>query len=129
MNCVVDRVLVLIKPDAVEKGFSDQIISEFEQKGFVVQKKIELTPELDLIKKHYEEHKDKPFYDDLCIFMICGKVIALQLDSPTGDAVKRARGMLQDLRIKYGTDFRRNAVHISDSNESAERELKLWFSK
>ena len=125
MNCIVDSVLVLIKPDAVK--VSKQIISEFEQKGFFVLKKRKLVPELDLIKKHYEEHKDKTFYNDLCAFMVSGKIMALQLDSPTGNAVKIARSMLPDLRSKYGTDFRRNAVHVSDSNEASERELKIWF--
>lgn len=125
MNCVVDSVLVLIKPDAVK--VSKQIIFEFEQKGFLVLKKRKLVPELSLIRKHYEEHRDKSFYNDLCAFMVSGKVTALQLDSPTGNAVKIARSMLPDLRSKYGTDFRRNAVHISDSNEASERELKLWF--
>lgn len=124
----MSSVLVIIKPDAVENGSTESIISDFEAKGFKIKHRTQITPSIDIVKQHYIEHENKDFYNDLCSFMVSGPVVILYLEllKPKGKAVEVARGMLKDLRKEYGTDFRRNAIHISDSNLSTEREFKLW---
>jgi nucleoside-diphosphate kinase len=137
VSSTTERSLVLIKPDAVRRGLLGEILSRFERKGLVVEALELRTMDASLADAHYAEHVDKPFYPPLKDFMTSGPLAALVL---TGDSVvevvramigatdgrKAAAGTIRgDLALSN----RENLVHASDSPESAERELALWFPK
>ncbi|BEL09451.1 nucleoside-diphosphate kinase [Actinoplanes sichuanensis] len=137
MSSTTERSLVLIKPDAVRRGLLGEILSRFERKGLIVEALELRTMDESLADAHYAEHVDKAFYPPLKEFMTSGPLAALVL---TGDSVievvramigatdgrKAAAGTIRgDLSLSN----RENLVHASDSPESAERELALWFPK
>lgn len=132
----MERTYLMIKPDGVQRSLVGEIISRFEKKGFqlVGLKLIQITPEL--AAKHYGEHEGKPFYEDLIVFITSGPVVAMVWQGL--DAVSVVRTMMGktnpvdaapgsirgDLAVFMGN----NVVHGSDSPESAEREIRLFFS-
>ena len=135
-----NRTLVLIKPDGVKRNLIGEIIARCEAKGYTVGKLCLLSPSRELLEKHYEEHVGKPFYEPLVDFMSSGPVVAIQLEGnrviegfrslagatdPTVAAPGTIRG---DLGRDWGLKVQQNLVHGSDSVESAERELALWFA-
>lgn len=131
-----DRTLVLLKPDAVERGLVGQILSRFETKGLVVVAMDLRTLDADTLARHYEEHVGKGFYADLVEFMSRGPVAALALEGPqdTWEVVRAMMGATNPLksapgtiRGDFGTLFTENLVHGSDSLESATRELGIFF--
>ncbi len=131
-----DRTLVLLKPDAVERGLVGQILSRFETKGLVVVAMDLRTLDADTLARHYEEHVGKGFYADLVEFMSRGPVVALALEGPqdTWEVVRAMMGATNPLksapgtiRGDFGTLFTENLVHGSDSLESATRELGIFF--
>ncbi|WP_418277327.1 nucleoside-diphosphate kinase [Isoptericola jiangsuensis] len=135
----VERTLVLVKPDGVRRGLSGEILRRIEAKGYVLAA-VELkhaTPEL--LALHYAEHEGKPFYAPLVEFMLSGPVLAVVAEGqgviagfrslagatdPTAAAPGTIRG---DLGRDWGLKVQQNLVHGSDSTESAEREIALWF--
>lgn len=133
---MIERSLVLLKPDCVERRLMGQIIARFEAKGLniVAMKMLRVTPELS--KQHYAEHVAKPFYKSLESFITSAPVVALAVEGL--DVVRVIREMLgatSGLKAAAGTirgDFsssrQMNLVHASDSAESAARELDLYFS-
>lgn len=132
---MLERSLVLLKPDCVERRLMGQIISRFEAKGLniVAMKMLRVTP--DLAKQHYAEHVAKPFYPSLEEFIISAPIVALVVEGL--DVIRLIRDMLgatNGLKAAPGTirgDFsssrQMNLVHASDSAESAARELALYF--
>lgn len=137
MSSTTERSLVLIKPDAVRRGLLGEILSRFERKGLVVEALELRTMDGSLADTHYAEHVDKAFYPPLKDFMTSGPLAALIL---SGDSViEVVRGMLGatdgrkaaagTIRGDLSLSNRENLVHASDSPESAERELALWFPK
>ncbi len=131
----MERTLVLLKPDAVQRGLIGRIIARFEAKGLrLVGLQLRKFP-VALIRKHYAEHKAKPFYKDLVAFMTSGPVVAMVLEGR--GAVEIARRLIGDtssakaapgtIRGDLGMSFSNNLVHGSDGAESARRELKLFF--
>ncbi|MFI8289931.1 nucleoside-diphosphate kinase [Streptomyces sp. ms191] len=130
------RSLVLLKPDAVRRGLVGEIIGRIERKAGWTLAALELR-ELDqeTLEQHYGEHKGKPFYEPLMGFMQSGPVVALVVEGervieglrtlagPT-DPIAAAPG---SIRGDYGTIVRENLIHASDSEESAIRELKIFF--
>jgi nucleoside-diphosphate kinase len=135
-----NRTLVLIKPDGVKRNLIGEIIARCEAKGYTVAKLCLITPTRDLLAQHYAEHEGKPFYEPLVDFMLSGQVVAIQLEGhrviegfrslagatdPTVAAPGTIRG---DLGRDWGLKVQQNLVHGSDSVESAERELALWFN-
>jgi nucleoside-diphosphate kinase len=131
-----DRTLVLLKPDAVERGLVGQILSRFETKGLKVVAMDLRTLDADTLARHYEEHVGKGFYADLVEFMSRGPVVALALEGPqdTWEVVRAMMGATNPLksapgtiRGDFGTLFTENLVHGSDSLASAERELGIFF--
>lgn len=133
---MTQRTLVLLKPDAVRRGLIGEIIGRIERKAGWTIPALELrTLDEATLEAHYGEHKGKPFYEPLMGFMASGPVVALvvegeraiegvrQLAGPT-DPIAAAPG---SIRGDFGTIVRENLVHASDSEESAERELKLFF--
>jgi nucleoside-diphosphate kinase len=134
-----ERTLVLVKPDGVRRGLTGEILRRIEAKGYTLTA-VELkraTP--DLLAQHYAEHEGKPFYAPLVEFMLSGPVLAVVAEGqgviagfrslagatdPTAAAPGTIRG---DLGRDWGLKVQQNLVHGSDSPESAEREIGLWF--
>ncbi len=132
----MQRTLIILKPDAVQRGLVGPILSRFEQKGLkLVGGKFMQVPE-SLAKRHYAEHEGKPFFSDLLAFITKAPVLVLAIEGPDAVAVCRALIGATDgkqatpgtIRGDFGVSKSTNLVHGSDSPESAERELKLWFS-
>lgn len=132
----MERTLVLVKPDAVRKNVAGKIISRFEDEGFkiVALKKVKLSKEE--AGRFYIVHKDRPFYDELCEFMSSGPIVAMVLEGE--NAISRVRQIMGatdpskaeegTLRKLYGSNIGENAVHGSDSPESAAYEIPFFFS-
>ncbi len=132
----MQQTLVLLKPDAVQRGLVGEIFQRFERKGLLIRemRMLRFTPEL--AAKHYAEHIDKDFYSGLEQYITSGPVVAAILEGP--EAVAVVRGMLgptNGLDAPAGTirgDFSLsqtfNLVHASDSPKSAEREIKIFFA-
>lgn len=132
-----DRTLVLLKPDAVERGLVGAIVSRFEAKGLTVVAMEMRTLDADTLARHYEEHVGKGFYDDLVAFMSRGPVVAMVLESPenTWEVVRTMMGATNPVKAAPGTIrgdlgllFTENLVHGSDSAESATREVGIFFA-
>ena len=136
MSESMQRTLVLLKPDAVQRRLIGQLISRFESKGLniVAMKMLQVTPEL--AKQHYAEHVDKPFYPSLESFITAAPIVAMAIDGL--DSIQVVRDMLgatSGLKAAAGTirgDFsssrQMNLVHASDGPDAAKRELDLYFS-
>jgi nucleoside-diphosphate kinase len=131
----MDRTLILVKPDAFARGLTGEIISRFERKGLKIVALKHMTVEREQAETHYEEHREKPFFGDLVEFITGGPLIAMVLEGY--EAVKAARQIIgatnpleaapNSIRGAYALEVQTNLVHGSDSNESAERETKIFF--
>ena len=131
-----NRTLVLLKPDAVERGLVGAIVSRFEAKGLRLAAMELRTLDAATLARHYEEHVSKPFYGDLVAFMSRGPVVAMAVEGPedTWEIVRQMMGATNPrasapgtIRGDYGTILTENRVHGSDSAESAARELGIFF--
>ncbi|OQO89494.1 nucleoside-diphosphate kinase [Saccharomonospora piscinae] len=131
-----ERTLVLVKPDGVERGLVGEVIARIERKGLTLAAMDLRTVERSVAEEHYAEHKEKPFYGDLLDFITSGKVVAIAVEGPRAIAAFRQLAGGTDpvekatpgtLRGDFALETQYNLVHGSDSPESAERELKLWF--
>ncbi|GAB3219084.1 nucleoside-diphosphate kinase [Glycomyces halotolerans] len=129
------RTLVLIKPDAVERGLIGEVLSRLERKGLRIERMELRTMDSELADAHYDEHVGKPFYPGLKEFMTSAPLVAL---IAAGDeaipAVRALAGATDGRKAEAGTirgdlslSNQRNLVHASDSEESAKREIDLWF--
>jgi nucleoside-diphosphate kinase len=131
-----DRTLVLLKPDAVERGLVGVIVSRFEAKGLTIAAMDLRTLDKETLARHYEEHVGKSFYEDLVTFMSRGPVVAMVVEGPedTWEVVRDLMGATNPRRADPGTIrgdlgllVTENLVHGSDSAESAEREVNIFF--
>ena len=130
-----ESTLVLIKPDAVRRGFAGEILRRFEQRGLEIREALLLTVERALAEKHYAEHAEKPFYGELVDFITSGPTLALVLEGEGAIAtVRTTMGATNPADAGPGTirgdlalSMPDNLVHGSDSPESAAREIALWF--
>jgi len=131
----LEKAVILVKPDGVQRGYVGKIISRFEQKGFqLIAMKMEMA-ERSTLEDHYEEHAGKSFYTDLIDYMMSGPVVPMVWQG--NNIVKIARNMLGatdplesapgTIRGDYGVSKQKNLLHISDSPESALREILIWF--
>ena len=131
----VERTLVLIKPDAVARGLAGEILRRFEARGLTMRAGKLLTVGRELAEEHYAEHKEKPFFGELVDFITGGPLVAMVLQGH--EAVKAARQVIGatnpieaapgSIRGDYGLEVQTNLVHGSDSPESAEREIGIFF--
>lgn len=131
----METTLIFLKPDAVQRGLMGTIIARFEAKGlqFVGMKMMQVPT--DLAQKHYAEHKGKPFYDGLIKFVTSSPVLVLAIRGVNAVAVCRkligaTNGQKAEpgtIRGDFGMSGGYNMIHGSDSPESAQRELSLWF--
>lgn len=136
---MTQSTLVLVKPDGVRRNLIGEIIARCEQKGYSVSQLRKLTPTRELLAQHYAEHEGKPFYEPLMEFMLSGDVVAIELSGnrviegfrslagPTDPTTAPPGTIRGDLGRDWGTKVVQNLVHGSDSEESAARELALWF--
>jgi nucleoside-diphosphate kinase len=131
-----DRTLVILKPDAVERGLVGQILARFEQRGLVIAAMEMRQLDEVLLSRHYEEHQGKAFYADLVAFMSRGPVVTAALEGPeeTWRVVRDMMGATNPrnaapgtIRGDFGIEFTENLIHGSDGPESADRELGLFF--
>ena len=132
----MQRTLVLIKPDAVERGLIGEVLGRLERKGLRIERMELRTMSSELADQHYAEHVEKPFYPALKEFMTSAPLVAL---IASGDeaipAVRALAGATDGRRAEPGTirgdlslSNQRNLIHASDSEASAKREIDLWFN-
>ena len=129
------KTFFMIKPDGVQRNLVGEIISRVEAKGFSITKIKMMTISKELAEQHYGEHKDKPFFNDLVSFITSGPVVAMQVEGE--NVVLQIRHLMGatnpsestpgSIRGDLATELDKNVVHGSDSDESAERELELFF--
>jgi nucleoside-diphosphate kinase len=133
---VSERTLVLIKPDAMERALAGEIVARFEQRGLRVRAAKLAQVDRELAEQHYAEHTDKPFFGELVEFITSAPTLALVLEGESAIGVVRTTmGATNPTHAAPGTirgdlalAMPDNLVHGSDSAESAEREIGLWFS-
>lgn len=131
-----ERTFLAIKPDGVQRRLIGEIISRFEQKGFKLVASKMVHPSEELLEEHYAEHKGKGFFPKLIAYMSSGPVFAMVWEGT--EVIRTCRTMMGatkplesapgTIRGDYAIDMGRNIIHGSDSVESAEREISLWFS-
>ena len=130
------RTLVIAKPDAVERGLSGEILSRIERKGLRLVAAELRTIETETARAHYAEHDGKPFFDELVVFITRSPVLVMVVEGPddTFKVVRNLMGATNPVDAAPGTirgdlaiEMGENLVHGSDSNESAEREIALFF--
>lgn len=136
VSSVTERTLILIKPDGVERRLIGEIVSRIERKGLSITA-LELRAVSDeLARRHYEEHAARPFFGSLLEFITSGRVVAAIVEGPRAVAAFRQLAGGTDpvekatpgsIRGDFGLETQFNLVHGSDSVESAEREIALWF--
>jgi len=126
----------MLKPDAVQRGLIGEIISRFEKKGFKLVAMKMLQVDRALAEEHYKEHRGKPFFEPTVRYIMSSPVVAMVWEGK--NVVALARQMMGatnpanadpgSIRGSYGVDISRNVIHGSDSVESAEREIALYFT-
>jgi nucleoside-diphosphate kinase len=131
----MDRTLILVKPDAFGRGLTGEVIARFERKGMRIVAMKLMRVDRELAERHYAEHREKPFFADLVEFITGGPVVAMILEAH--EAVTAARQIIGatdpleaapgSIRGDYALDVQTNLVHGSDSPESADREIGLFF--
>ena len=133
----MERTLVIIKPDAVQRGLVGPILTRFERRGlrFAAMKLIQITPEL--AARHYAIHQGKPFYDGLIAFITSGPVVVAVIEGPDAiDTVRKTMGATNPaqadpgtIRADFGLEIGRNLVHGSDGTDTAAYEIPLYFTE
>ena len=131
----VERSLILIKPDAVQRRLAGEILSRFERRGLEVRAAKLVRVSRDLADRHYAEHREKPFFGELVEFITSSPTLALAVEGEAAIALVRATMGATDpanaapgtIRGDLALSMPDNLVHGSDSPESAARELALWF--
>jgi nucleoside-diphosphate kinase len=133
----MEQTFVMIKPDGVQRGLIGEIISRFEKRGLQLVAAKLMTVSRELAEKHYAEHRDKPFFEELVSFITSGPVFAMVWKGQ--GAISVVRQMMgktnpQDaapgtIRGDFALSVGMNVVHGSDSPESAKREIALWFGE
>jgi nucleoside-diphosphate kinase len=131
----LQRTLVLCKPDAVSRGLVGEIVARLERRGYLILAMKMMQLDGERARKHYGEHEGKPFFQGLVDFITSGSLVALCVEGE--DAIKGVRQMMGatnpldaapgTIRADFATTIGRNLVHGSDSHESAERELAIFF--
>ena len=132
----MDRTLILVKPDAFSRGLTGEIIARFERKGLRIAAMQHMTMDEAMAKQHYAEHEGKPFFGELVSFITSGPLVAMVLEGY--EAVKAARQVIGatnplesatgSIRGDFALEVGQNMVHGSDSDESAEREIAIYFA-
>ena len=129
------RTLILVKPDAFGRGLSGEVLARFERKGLRPTAMTLMTADDELANRHYAEHAEKPFFGELVAFITGGPLVAIVLEGV--EAIVAARQLIGatnpieagpgSIRGDFATEVTFNLVHGSDSQESAAREIQIWF--
>lgn len=130
-----DRTLILLKPDALQRGLAGRIIARLEDRGLKIVGLKLMQMDMDTARKHYAEHVSKPFFQGLADFMMSRPLVAMAVEGKdVVDVVRASVGATNPLKAAPGTirgdlgrDIGRNLIHASDSPESAARELAIFF--
>jgi nucleoside-diphosphate kinase len=132
----IERTLVLVKPDALQRGLAGEVLARLERRGLRIAGLKLLQVSDEMAKRHYAEHEGKPFYQGLLAFITSRPIIAAAFEGP--GAIQAARQVMGatdpqkaapgTIRADLGIDMGRNLVHGSDSPESAKRELAIFFA-
>jgi nucleoside-diphosphate kinase len=133
----MERSLVLLKPDTVQRGLIGELMGRFEDKGLKIAAMKTMKVSEDLAKEHYEEHLDKDFFSDLFDFITSSPIVAMVVEGEQAiGVVRKMMGATNPfeadpgtIRGDYGLDLTKNLVHGSDSPESARREIDLFFEE
>ena len=131
----MERTLIVVKPDGVQRGVSGEILARFEKRGFKLVACKLMTVSRELAEEHYEEHSAKPFFPGLVDFITSSPSLAMVFEGQNAIALSRQMIGATDplnaatgsIRGDYTMDKQANLIHGSDSPEAAARELKLWF--
>lgn len=133
---MLEKTLVLIKPDAVQRNLVGKILSEYERNGLKIVDLEMLTASTETAEKHYDEHKERPFFGELVSYITSSPLVALVVEGE--NAISRVRALNgatnpadsgdNTIRALYGISLSENTVHSSDSPESAEKEIAIWFA-
>jgi nucleoside-diphosphate kinase len=131
----VQRTLVLVKPDGVRRGLAGEVISRLERKGLTLVAMELRTLDRETAEQHYGEHKERPFFGELVEFITGGPLVALVVEGPNAVAgTRRLMGVTNpveatpgSIRGDYALEIGQNLVHGSDSEESAAREIGIFF--
>lgn len=131
----MDRTLILVKPDAFERGLTGELIARFERKGLRIVALKLMRVDRELAERHYSEHSQKPFFEELIAFITGAPLVALVLEGES--AVEAARQLIGatnpleavpgSIRGDFAIEVTFNLVHGSDSPNTAAREIELWF--
>ena len=132
----VEQTLVLVKPDAMARALAGEILGRLERRGLVVRAARLVRVDRELAERHYEEHREKPFFVELVEFITSGPTLALVLEGESAiPVVRTTMGATNPAEAAPGTirgdlalAMPDNLVHGSDAPESARREIELWFS-
>ncbi|MEP6856011.1 MAG: nucleoside-diphosphate kinase [Pedococcus sp.] len=139
MTTQIERSLVLVKPDGFARGLSGEVLSRIEAKGYTLAALAVTTPTVEQLAEHYAEHEGKPFYEPLVEFMSSGQVTAVVIEGErciegfralagaTDPSVALPGTIRGDLGRDWGLKVQQNIVHGSDSPESSDREIAIWF--
>jgi nucleoside-diphosphate kinase len=131
----VERSLILVKPDAMERQLAGEIVARFERRGLLIRAARLVRVDEELARRHYDEHREKSFFGELVEFITSGPTLALVLEGEGAIATSRATigatnpadAAPGSIRGDFALAMPDNLVHGSDSAESAEREIRLWF--
>jgi nucleoside-diphosphate kinase len=131
----VSRTLILVKPDAFERALTGEVLARFERKGLRIAALKSMRADEGIAHEHYAEHKEKPFFGELVEFITGGTLVAVVMEG--AEAVAAARQAIGatnpveaapgSIRGDYALEVTFNMVHGSDSDESAAREIGIWF--
>lgn len=131
----MSQTLILVKPDAFERALTGEVLARFERKGLRIAALKMMTATPEIAERHYAEHVEKPFFGELVEFITGGPLVAAVLEGP--EAVRAARQVIGatdpveaapgSIRADFALEVTFNMVHGSDSDESAEREIAIWF--
>lgn len=131
----MSQTLILVKPDAFERALTGEVLARFERKGLRIAALKKMTTTEEIARDHYAEHVEKPFFGELVSFITGGPLVAAVLEGT--EAVKAARQLIGatdpieaapgSIRGDFALEVTFNMVHGSDSDESAAREIAIWF--
>lgn len=133
----MERTFVAIKPDGVKRALVGELIQKFEKKGYKLAGLKMIKPTNELVEEHYKEHVGKPFYEGLLKYLTSGPIVAMVLEGfnvihgvrQLVGATNPDNADVGTIRADYAQIMRLNIIHASDSIESAEREIGIWFKK
>ena len=131
----LERTLILVKPDAMERALAGEIVARFERRGLEIKAARLVRVDEELAGRHYDEHREKPFFGELVDFITSGPTLALVLEGEgaiatcrsTIGATNPAQAAPGSIRGDFALAMPNNLVHGSDAPESAAREIALWF--